>query len=169
VREATGAEFSSQRAFLDDGRQRAELDTRNQPKAAERGVYGRFTFCQPRIPNDTDVFCLRTSKRHECRAPGAVCVQSRAATESNVVDSALTPRARTLALSRRDRNAAHLSPDQQLQQRAVRCQKLAEIEAQTWFAHAEFLFIETASPERERELFTPFCRETPELPPRYER
>jgi len=39
--------------------------------------------------------------------------------------------------------------------------KLAEIEAQTWFAHAEFLFIETASPERERELFTPFCREHP--------
>jgi cellulose synthase/poly-beta-1,6-N-acetylglucosamine synthase-like glycosyltransferase len=37
--------------------------------------------------------------------------------------------------------------------------KLAEIQAQTWFSHAEFLFIETASPERERELFAPFCRE----------
>lgn len=39
--------------------------------------------------------------------------------------------------------------------------KLAEIKAQTWFARAEFLFIETASPERERELFAPFCREHP--------
>jgi glycosyltransferase involved in cell wall biosynthesis len=37
--------------------------------------------------------------------------------------------------------------------------KLAEIKAQTWFAQAEFLFIETASPERERELFAPFCKE----------
>ena len=37
--------------------------------------------------------------------------------------------------------------------------KLAEIKAQTWFARAEFLFIETASPERERDLFAPFCRE----------
>ena len=37
--------------------------------------------------------------------------------------------------------------------------KLAEIKAQTAFAQAEFIFIETASPERERELFTPFCRE----------
>jgi hypothetical protein len=37
--------------------------------------------------------------------------------------------------------------------------KLAEIAAQTWFNHAEFLFIETASPERERERFAPFCRE----------
>lgn len=37
--------------------------------------------------------------------------------------------------------------------------KLAEIRAQTWFARAEFLFIETASPERERELFAPFCRQ----------
>src|ERR1041384_2585971 len=39
--------------------------------------------------------------------------------------------------------------------------KLAEIRAQTWFEHAEFLFIETASPERERDLFAPFCREHP--------
>ena len=37
--------------------------------------------------------------------------------------------------------------------------KLAEIRAQTWFDRAEFLFIETASPGRERELFEPFCRE----------
>ncbi len=37
--------------------------------------------------------------------------------------------------------------------------KLAEILAQTWFNRAEFLFIETASPERERESFAPFCRE----------
>jgi cellulose synthase/poly-beta-1,6-N-acetylglucosamine synthase-like glycosyltransferase len=37
--------------------------------------------------------------------------------------------------------------------------KLAEIQAQTWFSRAEFLFIETASPERERELFAPFCHE----------
>jgi len=39
--------------------------------------------------------------------------------------------------------------------------KLAEIKAQTWFARAEFLFLETGSPERERELFAPFCREHP--------
>jgi len=39
--------------------------------------------------------------------------------------------------------------------------KLAEVRAQTWFEHAEFLFIETASPERERESFAPFCREHP--------
>jgi hypothetical protein len=39
--------------------------------------------------------------------------------------------------------------------------KLAEIKAQTWFARAEFLFIETASPECERDLFAPFCREHP--------
>lgn len=39
--------------------------------------------------------------------------------------------------------------------------KLAEIRAQTWFERAEFLFIETASPERERDLFAPFCREHP--------
>ena len=37
--------------------------------------------------------------------------------------------------------------------------KLAEISAQTFFDQAEFHFIETASPERERELFQPFCRE----------
>lgn len=35
--------------------------------------------------------------------------------------------------------------------------KLAEIRAQSWFQHAEFLFIETASPENERELLAPFC------------
>lgn len=39
--------------------------------------------------------------------------------------------------------------------------KLAEIKAQTWFHRAEFLFIETASPEKERHLFEPFCREHP--------
>ncbi len=39
--------------------------------------------------------------------------------------------------------------------------KLAEIKAQTWFDRAEFLFVETASPERERALFEPFCREHP--------
>jgi len=39
--------------------------------------------------------------------------------------------------------------------------KLAEIRAQTWFTRAEFLFIETASPERERELFAPFCDNHP--------
>jgi glycosyltransferase involved in cell wall biosynthesis len=37
--------------------------------------------------------------------------------------------------------------------------KLAEISAQTFFPETEFLFIENASPERERELFKPFCRE----------
>src|SRR5436305_1556383 len=36
--------------------------------------------------------------------------------------------------------------------------KLAEIQAQTWFGNAEFFFIETASPERERESFASFCR-----------
>jgi cellulose synthase/poly-beta-1,6-N-acetylglucosamine synthase-like glycosyltransferase len=39
--------------------------------------------------------------------------------------------------------------------------KLAEIQAQTVFRDCEFLFLETASPERERELFAPFCREHP--------
>ena len=39
--------------------------------------------------------------------------------------------------------------------------KLAEIRAQTIFRKAEFLFIETASPERERALFDPFCRGHP--------
>lgn len=39
--------------------------------------------------------------------------------------------------------------------------KLAEVAAQTWFQKAEFLFIETGSPEREREGFAPFCREHP--------
>jgi glycosyltransferase involved in cell wall biosynthesis len=35
--------------------------------------------------------------------------------------------------------------------------KLAEIEAQTAFGRAEFIFIEPASPGRERELLEPFC------------
>lgn len=35
--------------------------------------------------------------------------------------------------------------------------KIAEIERQSCFPHAEFLFIETGSPERERDLFQPFC------------
>jgi len=39
--------------------------------------------------------------------------------------------------------------------------KLAEIKAQTLFGECEFLFIDTASPERERELFAPFCQEHP--------
>jgi cellulose synthase/poly-beta-1,6-N-acetylglucosamine synthase-like glycosyltransferase len=37
--------------------------------------------------------------------------------------------------------------------------KLAEIKAQSFFDRAEFIFIETGSPERERELLEPFCRE----------
>lgn len=37
--------------------------------------------------------------------------------------------------------------------------KLAEIRQQTIFPRAEFIFIETASPTRERELIEPFCRE----------
>ena len=37
--------------------------------------------------------------------------------------------------------------------------KLAEIRAQSWFNRAEFIFIETGSPEYERELLAPFCRE----------
>lgn len=39
--------------------------------------------------------------------------------------------------------------------------KLDEIQRQTWFHQAEFLFIETGSPERERDLFAPFCRQNP--------
>jgi glycosyltransferase involved in cell wall biosynthesis len=39
--------------------------------------------------------------------------------------------------------------------------KLDEIRAQTLFHRAEFLLVETASPERERDLFEPFCREHP--------
>lgn len=39
--------------------------------------------------------------------------------------------------------------------------KLAEIRRQTIFDRAEFLFIETGSPERERELIAPFCAEHP--------
>ena len=35
--------------------------------------------------------------------------------------------------------------------------KLAEIQAQSIFREAEFLFIETASPEHERDLLRPFC------------
>jgi GT2 family glycosyltransferase len=41
--------------------------------------------------------------------------------------------------------------------------KLEEIRQQTIFADAEFLFIETGSPERERDLITPFCREHPNV------
>lgn len=37
--------------------------------------------------------------------------------------------------------------------------KLNEILRQTLFQEAEFLFIETASPERERDLLSPFCME----------
>ena len=39
--------------------------------------------------------------------------------------------------------------------------KLAEIRAQTIFAESEFVFVETGSPEKERELFAPFCAEHP--------
>ena len=39
--------------------------------------------------------------------------------------------------------------------------KLAEIQRQTIFDRAEFIFIETGSPERERELIAPFCAEHP--------
>jgi glycosyltransferase involved in cell wall biosynthesis len=39
--------------------------------------------------------------------------------------------------------------------------KLDEIRAQSSFNDAEFIFIETASPERERDQFEPFCREHP--------
>ncbi len=39
--------------------------------------------------------------------------------------------------------------------------KLAEIRRQTIFNQAEFLFVETASPERERELLSPFCAAHP--------
>lgn len=39
--------------------------------------------------------------------------------------------------------------------------KLAEIRAQTLFAQSEFIFIETASPDRERELLHPFCERYP--------
>lgn len=39
--------------------------------------------------------------------------------------------------------------------------KLAEIRRQTWFGRVKFIFIETASPERERELFAPFCEQHP--------
>lgn len=39
--------------------------------------------------------------------------------------------------------------------------KLAEVRAQTWFDRAEFIFLETASPQREREYFAPFCRQYP--------
>ena len=39
--------------------------------------------------------------------------------------------------------------------------KLTEIQRQTLFEHAEFLFIETASPERERDLLAPFCAAHP--------
>ena len=39
--------------------------------------------------------------------------------------------------------------------RALVPKKLAEIQAQTLFVQAEFIFIETGSPGRERELFEP--------------
>lgn len=39
--------------------------------------------------------------------------------------------------------------------------KLAEILAQTAFEECEFIFIETGSPERERELLQPFCQSHP--------
>jgi len=39
--------------------------------------------------------------------------------------------------------------------------KLREVRAQTIFKDAEFLFIENASPERERELLQPFCDSHP--------
>jgi glycosyltransferase involved in cell wall biosynthesis len=39
--------------------------------------------------------------------------------------------------------------------------KLAEIQRQTIFGDVEFVFVETASPERERELLQPFCAEHP--------
>lgn len=45
--------------------------------------------------------------------------------------------------------------------RELVAKKLAEIQAQTLFARAEFIFIETHSPGRERELLGPFCREHP--------
>ena len=41
--------------------------------------------------------------------------------------------------------------------RALVEKKLAEIEAQVAFSRAEFIFIEPASPGRERELLEPFC------------
>jgi glycosyltransferase involved in cell wall biosynthesis len=41
--------------------------------------------------------------------------------------------------------------------RRLVAKKLAEIKAQTIFNNAEFIFIETASPEKERELLVPFC------------
>jgi glycosyltransferase involved in cell wall biosynthesis len=37
--------------------------------------------------------------------------------------------------------------------------KLKEVQQQTHFKQAEFLFIETASPERERDVLAPFCRQ----------
>jgi len=39
--------------------------------------------------------------------------------------------------------------------------KLAEISRQTAFQDAEFIFIETASPEKERDLLAPFCASHP--------
>lgn len=45
--------------------------------------------------------------------------------------------------------------------RALIPKKLEEIRAQTAFERAEFIFIEPDSPERERELIDPFCREHP--------
>jgi len=45
--------------------------------------------------------------------------------------------------------------------RAYVSKKLAEVQAQSAFADAEFLFLETASPEREREELAPFCEQHP--------
>lgn len=42
--------------------------------------------------------------------------------------------------------------------RAYVAKKLAEIRAQSAFEDAEFIFLETASPEREREELAPFCQ-----------
>lgn len=39
--------------------------------------------------------------------------------------------------------------------------KLEEIRSQTLFGESEFIFIETASPDRERELLLPFCERHP--------
>jgi hypothetical protein len=41
--------------------------------------------------------------------------------------------------------------------RAHVAKKLTEITQQSIFSDAEFLFLETASPEREREELAPFC------------
>jgi cellulose synthase/poly-beta-1,6-N-acetylglucosamine synthase-like glycosyltransferase len=76
-------------------------------------------------------------------------------------DSALTRRARILALSHvTDVPRISVLISSYSNARFV-AKKLAEVHAQTIFQDAEFLFIETASPEREREMFKPFCGEHP--------